>query len=863
MVRVFIKGGVWKNSEDEILKAAVMKYGKQQWARVASLLNRKSAKQCKARWNEWLDPSVKKVEWSRAEDEKLLHLAKMLPSQFRTIGPLLGRTATQCQERYERLLDEAAAASGGATDATAALLSEAQNSARKLRPGEIDPHPETKPARPDPIDMDEDEIEMLQEARARLANTQGKKAKRKQREQMLQEAKRLADLQKRRELKQAGLLSSEASKKAKRRRREIDLGVEIPFHKPAPQGFHDVSEEVSVAERKKAQRLKQIDFKQVNEDQYRSRDREQKEGQKREEARLRALERANMQLAVAQVSKKSDPLFVSNRGTLSMPAPTVSDVELEQMAKLQQASMPPPPPRLNSSSVTDALLGDYTDRPLPTPMRTPFHNKDISSTSIEFHIRNEAENLRRIERGETPLLGGENPELNAGATGTGASLYSGSKGDSAVSMATPLVNSLSSITPSWQQQQRGRFINSTPMGAMARDDYDTSSVVGGDAPSLAGTAAEWSTSSQLRDTAREERRAAKIARMELEQALAALPAPQFEYELAVTDVALDEDDKISTQRRDIEKDQAEIDAAERLQWEEAAAKLYEARSSVLKRDGELPRPQRGRIPEKQYYLESSRIGKKNHAAEVLLLEEMVKLLQYDAYAHPVCVNDEVVALSDKSKKGKKKRKREVSSTQPVTLDYISEEYLDTANELLLEETQRLKDKKRDSMMASKKISADTNSAPDDLDIELTQRNVMSSVTGANSSSTNTKNHRLAEYEAEFNLLKELVDSAKSKNDKIEQKLTVLLNGYRKRTDGIRDSIHQRHAEFRHAQIEEAVYQSLFRNEEQAILRRTEKAEAEVKELQVIEAEGQKRYGDLIHERNRLLKRINQLPKPAV
>lgn len=26
---------------------------------------------------------------------------------------------------------------------------------RKLKPGEIDPNPETKPARPDPIDMDE------------------------------------------------------------------------------------------------------------------------------------------------------------------------------------------------------------------------------------------------------------------------------------------------------------------------------------------------------------------------------------------------------------------------------------------------------------------------------------------------------------------------------------------------------------------------------------------------------------------------------------------------------------------------------------------------------------------------------------
>lgn len=53
--------------------------------------------------------------------------------------------------------------------------SEDLNDARKLRPGEIDPTPETKPARPDPIDMDEDELEMLSEARARLANTQGKK----------------------------------------------------------------------------------------------------------------------------------------------------------------------------------------------------------------------------------------------------------------------------------------------------------------------------------------------------------------------------------------------------------------------------------------------------------------------------------------------------------------------------------------------------------------------------------------------------------------------------------------------------------------------------------------------------------------
>lgn len=165
-IRIMIKGGVWKNSEDEILKAAVMKYGLNQWPRVASLLNRKSASQCKARWYEWLDPSIKKTEWTREEEEKLLHLAKILPAQWRTIAPIVGRTPSQCLEHYERLLD-------AAQQKTGEMDGDMKDDPRKLRPGEIDPAPETKPARPDPIDMDEDEKEMLSEARARLANTKG------------------------------------------------------------------------------------------------------------------------------------------------------------------------------------------------------------------------------------------------------------------------------------------------------------------------------------------------------------------------------------------------------------------------------------------------------------------------------------------------------------------------------------------------------------------------------------------------------------------------------------------------------------------------------------------------------------------
>jgi pre-mRNA-splicing factor CDC5/CEF1 len=94
----------------------------------------------------------------QTEDEKLLHLAKLMPTQWRTIAPIVGRTATQCLERYQKLLDEAETKENeelglaGPGDEAGPSSDEI----RKLRPGEIDPDPETKPARPDPIDMDED-----------------------------------------------------------------------------------------------------------------------------------------------------------------------------------------------------------------------------------------------------------------------------------------------------------------------------------------------------------------------------------------------------------------------------------------------------------------------------------------------------------------------------------------------------------------------------------------------------------------------------------------------------------------------------------------------------------------------------------
>lgn len=86
-------------------------------------------------------------------------MAKLMPTQWRTIAPIVGRTATQCLERYQKLLDDAEAKDneelglGGGDDPEA---KPAHEDVKKLKPGEIDTDPETRAARPDPIDMDDD-----------------------------------------------------------------------------------------------------------------------------------------------------------------------------------------------------------------------------------------------------------------------------------------------------------------------------------------------------------------------------------------------------------------------------------------------------------------------------------------------------------------------------------------------------------------------------------------------------------------------------------------------------------------------------------------------------------------------------------
>lgn len=594
-----VKGGVWTNIEDEILKASVSKYGLNQWARVSSLLARKTPKQCKARWNEWLDPSIKKIEWSKEEDEKLLHLAKLMPTQWRTIAPLVGRTANQCLERYQKLLDEAEQKEAGGLSLMGPEGGETQapsaDDVRRLRPGEVDPDPETKPARPDTIDLDEDEKEMLSEARARLANTQGKKAKRKARERQQEESRRLAALQKRRELKTAGINIKVVTRKAG----QMDYNADIPFEKKAAPGFYDTNEEMTRNELQRAAfdpRKQQLAANKRKGDQDDEADRKRRKNDKDAPS-------ASYQAAIkaGQMQRIREAEQSSKRRALNLPAPQVSEGELEEIVKMgmmgERANMLA---RESDNDATKGLVSTYNALNTGAPIRTP------KAPAQEDHIANEIRNIRALTETQSSLLGGENTPLHEGAGSTGFESVAPRK--HVVATPNPLATPLRSGAngPGATPLRPGQTPLRTPRDTFALNSQDDEmSLIGGTPGDL-----------RVRDTAMKHM---------LKQGLAALPKPKdTEWELELPDEQAELADSGLTR----EEDAAERDRRER-EYREAQELLErKRRTQVMQRD--LPRP--AAVDVKALLQDASQLS---DPAEALVAQEAALLMLNDALKYPL------------------------------------------------------------------------------------------------------------------------------------------------------------------------------------------------------------------------------------
>nr|XP_055028665.1 cell division cycle 5-like protein [Misgurnus anguillicaudatus] len=798
MPRIMIKGGVWRNTEDEILKAAVMKYGKNQWSRIASLLHRKSAKQCKARWYEWLDPSIKKTEWSREEEEKLLHLAKLMPTQWRTIAPIIGRTAAQCLEHYEYLLDKAAQRENE---------DDVGDDPRKLKPGEIDPNPETKPARPDPVDMDEDELEMLSEARARLANTQGKKAKRKAREKQLEEARRLAALQKRRELRAAGI----DIQKKRKKKRGVDYNAEIPFQKKPAQGFYDTSMELYDPLEPDFKRLRQQHLEGELRNEKEDRDR------KKDRQKIKKKKESDLPSAILQTSGVSE--FTKKRSKLVLPAPQISDAELEEVVKLGQASEIARQTAEESgitNSASSALLSEYNVTNNSMALRTP------KTPAAQDKILQEAQNLMALTNVDTPLKGGLNTPLHE-------SDFSGVTPQRQVVQTPNTVLSTPFRTPAHGSEgmtpQGGMTpkpsIGVTPGRTPLRDKLNINTEEGG---------VDYSDPSYAKHLQRESREQLKLGLM-------SLPVPKNDFEIVLPENAEKELEEAEVDESFVE-DAAEIELRKQVARDAEREKELRQRHTPVQRD--LPRPS----AVNETILRPQNVEPPLtdlQQAEELIKKEMITMIHFDCLHHPF---SEYQAKKAKGLGSSSNNTEHVAYLEQNPYNKVSEEELLKAREMLVQEMDVVK-----HGMGHGDLSMEAyNQVWEECYSQVLYLPGQSRYTRANLAS---KKDRIESLEKKLEINRGHMTTEAKRAAKMEKKMKILLGGYQSRSMGLLKQLSELWDQVEQANTELHTFQELKKQEDQAIPRRQEALREDVQRQQDREKELQQRFADLLLEKQTL------------
>ncbi|KAL3050747.1 hypothetical protein OYC64_012716 [Pagothenia borchgrevinki] len=804
MPRIMIKGGVWRNTEDEILKAAVMKYGKNQWSRIASLLHRKSAKQCKARWYEWLDPSIKKTEWSREEEEKLLHLAKLMPTQWRTIAPIIGRTAAQCLEHYEYLLDKAAQKDNE---------EEVGDDPRKLKPGEIDPNPETKPARPDPVDMDEDELEMLSEARARLANTQGKKAKRKAREKQLEEARRLAALQKRRELRAAGI---DAQKKRKKKR-GVDYNAEIPFEKKPASGFYDTSMEEYNAQEPNFKRLRQqhLDGDLRNEQEEKDR--------KKDKQKIKKKKESDLPSAILQTSGVAE--FTKKRSKLVLPIPQISDAELEEVVKLGVASevaRQAVEESESGNSASSALLSEYSvTNAMATGQRTP------RTPLIQDRILQEAQNLMALTNIDTPLKGGLN---------------------------TPLHESdFSGVTPQKTQSQTPNTVLTTPFRTPTQSQGDgmtpQSAVM---TPRGAVTPGSTPARTPLRDKLNinsEEQMAdpafskhlQRESLQQLRQGLLSLPVPKNDFEIVLPENA-EKDLEETESETGFTEDSSDVEDRKQAVRDLEREKELKLRHTSVQRN--LPRPTE--VNESVLRPSSMETLQDLQLAEELIKQEMITMLHFDCLHHPSINKD------SQSQRGKTRGPASTSNNAShighlETHPYkpVPTEDMELAKAVLAAEMEVVK-----GGMGHGDLSMEAYSQVwEECYGQVLYLPAQNRYTRANLAS---KKDRIESLEKKLEVNRGHMTAEARRAAKLEKKLKILLGGFQSRALGLLKQHNEIWEQVEQSATELKTFDQLKKQEDTAIPRRKEALREDVERQMERERELQHRYGELMMEREEFI-----------
>ena len=612
---------------------------------------------------------------------------------------------------------------------------------------------------------------MLSEARARLANTKGKKAKRKAREKQLEEARRLAGLQKRRELKAAGI----EERKTKKKQKGIDYIKEIPFQKKPAPGFYEV--DFSDQDRLKNEPFQAVPLEQI--DQKRRRE-EADNIQKQELAKKqKKKEETNLPLAIMQLNQLNEPDQARYRSKLILPSPQLSDQELSEFSKnnseLEEEYA-------SSSTITKSLLPSSSGGETPslltgrTPLRTPLQSR---TPAKEDYLLKEAQNLIALTAQQTPLMGGENPSLHP--------------------------SDFTGVTPKVQDMKTPNVF-ATP----ARP-----STMG---PPSATSRREIAT--PLRDNlglnSEDMLIKSKKKGLDIKNALKSLPNPQKEYKFAVPE--------LPSEGSTMEEDQLEADSSDilKLQLQEEKDKLatkMRLRSKVLVRG--LPRP---------LSLPASFVNSNNNNdIEALIRQEMVQLITFEAIEYPM------------------KNCKISASKQPIQEDF-SEQLMSDAEQLILEEVKALKL----SHVFPDYTEEEFAKVSKEMEEELTY--IPSQDKYIRTANLKSKD-KVESMSKQFESIKNFMSKEAGKAKKLETKLNVYYGGYLQRSNQLIQQLKDLHVQYDQAVIEKNSFERLRENEVKGASMRLEKLKEEVQLQEAREGENQKRYYNLLTERDSLLAKL--------
>jgi hypothetical protein len=96
---------VFTTEEDEIIFDFVDKFGSRRWERIESIIQTRTSRQCRERWNNFLSPTIVKKEWSFEEDRLLENLVSQYGKKWsKFVEYFPGRTNILIKNRFSLLM---------------------------------------------------------------------------------------------------------------------------------------------------------------------------------------------------------------------------------------------------------------------------------------------------------------------------------------------------------------------------------------------------------------------------------------------------------------------------------------------------------------------------------------------------------------------------------------------------------------------------------------------------------------------------------------------------------------------------------------------------------------------------------------